>query len=69
VEALRFLAGHCARRERPLRAGMFISTGAATGIHDIEAGQRARVDFGALGAIECVAVAAKPQGIPRAARA
>jgi 2-keto-4-pentenoate hydratase len=60
VEALRFLAEHCARRGRPLKAGMFISTGAASGIHDIAAGQRARVDFGALGAIECVAVAAKP---------
>ena len=49
VEALRFLAEHCAQRGRPLKAGMLISTGAATGIHDIAAGQRARVDFGALG--------------------
>ena len=32
VEALRFLLEHCARRGRPLKAGMLISTGAATGI-------------------------------------
>jgi 2-keto-4-pentenoate hydratase len=55
VEALRFLLEHCARHDRPLKAGMLISTGAATGIHDIVAGQRGRVDFGALGALECIA--------------
>jgi 2-keto-4-pentenoate hydratase len=60
VEALRFLLEHCARRGRPLKSGQLISTGAATGIHDIATGQRARVDFGTLGAIECVAVAAEP---------
>jgi 2-keto-4-pentenoate hydratase len=58
VEALRFLLEHCARRGRPLRSGMLISTGAATGIHDIASGQSGRVDFGALGAMECTAVAA-----------
>jgi len=70
VEALRFLLEHCAQRGRPLKAGMLISTGAATGIHEISVGQHARVDFRALGAIECVAVAAKPEagGISRAAR-
>ena len=69
-EALRFLLEHCARRGRPLKAGMLVSTGAATGIHDIEIGQRARVDFGALGAIECAAVAAAPESkVARAARA
>jgi len=73
LEALRFLLEHCARRARPLRAGLFISTGAATGIHDIEIGQRARVDFGDQGTIECLAVAAEPvttaAGISQAARA
>jgi 2-keto-4-pentenoate hydratase len=70
VEALRFLLEHCAQRGRPLKAGMLISTGAATGIHEIAIGQHARVDFRALGAIECVAVAAKPEsaGASRAAR-
>ncbi|MEJ1968143.1 MAG: fumarylacetoacetate hydrolase family protein [Rhizomicrobium sp.] len=60
LESLLFLAAHCAGRGRPLKAGMLISTGAATGIHDIAAGQRARVDFGALGAIDCLAVPATP---------
>jgi 2-keto-4-pentenoate hydratase len=70
VEALRFLLDHCAQRGLPLKAGMLISTGAATGIHEIAIGQHARVDFRAQGAIECVAVAAKPEsaGAARAAR-
>lgn len=71
VEALRFLLEHCARRGRPLKEGLLISTGAATGIHDIEIGQRARVDFGTLGAIECVAAAADavPVEVSRTAHA
>jgi 2-keto-4-pentenoate hydratase len=69
VEALRFLAEHCAGRGRPLKAGMLISTGAATGIHDIAIGQRARVDFGALGAIDCIAADAIPVEASRIARA
>ena len=73
VEALRFLLEHCARRGRPLKAGLLISTGAATGIHDIEAGQSGRVTFGTLGAIDCIAVAAEPVSekteISRSARA
>ncbi|MBS0472831.1 MAG: 2-keto-4-pentenoate hydratase [Proteobacteria bacterium] len=58
IEALRFLAEHCAAHGRPLTKGLLISTGAATGIHDIAIGQRGKVDFGALGAIECIATAA-----------
>ena len=70
IESLRFLLEHCAKRGRPLKAGMLISTGAATGIHDIEIGQRARVDFGPLGGIECVATAAQGETeTSRAARA
>jgi 2-keto-4-pentenoate hydratase len=70
LESLRFLAGHCARRGLPLKAGMLISTGAATGIHDIAIGQAGRVSFGALGAIDCIAVAAQgaSQETGRAAR-
>jgi len=70
IESLRFLLEHCAKRGRPLKAGMLVSTGAATGIHDIAIGQRARVDFGSLGGIECVAVAAQGETeTSRAARA
>lgn len=55
LESLKFVAEHCARRGRPLKAGMLISTGAATGIHDIVAGQRARVEFEGIGVILCAA--------------
>ncbi|MES2034225.1 MAG: 2-keto-4-pentenoate hydratase [Pseudomonadota bacterium] len=58
--ALAFLLGHCASRGRPLTAGMYVTTGAATGIHDIYAGQRARVSFGEFGEIFCIAVEARP---------
>jgi 2-keto-4-pentenoate hydratase len=53
--ALQFVAEHCARRGRPLKAGMLISTGAATGIHDIVSGQTARVEFKGIGTIHCLA--------------
>jgi 2-keto-4-pentenoate hydratase len=34
---------------------MLISTGAATGIHDIVAGQKARIEFKGIGTIHCAA--------------
>lgn len=58
--ALAFALGRCARRGLPLRAGMLVSTGAATGIHDILAGQSARILFGAAGELRCRAVPARP---------
>lgn len=58
--ALAFLLGHCAARGRPLKAGMYVTTGAATGIHEISAGQSARVRFGEFGEIFCVAEDARP---------
>lgn len=61
VAALRFALSRCARRGMPLRAGQFVSTGAATGIHDIRAGQRARVSFDGIAAIPVVAVPAMPR--------
>lgn len=45
VAALRFALTRCAKRGMPLRAGQWVSTGAATGIHDVIAGQHARVVF------------------------
>ncbi len=59
--ALCWLLGHTARRGRPLKAGQLISTGAATGVHEIAIGQLARVSFGADGEIICRAVRATPQ--------
>jgi 2-keto-4-pentenoate hydratase len=40
-----------------LKAGDIVCTGALTGMHPITVGQRARADFGALGQVECLAVA------------
>lgn len=56
--SLAFLLAACARRGRPLKAGQLVTTGAASGIHDIEAGQTARITFGDLEAIDCVAIPA-----------
>ncbi len=59
VEPLRFVAELCARRGHPLKAGMLITTGAITGIHDVVPGELARVEFKGLGAIQCVATPLK----------
>lgn len=60
LEALKFIAEISAVRGRPLRAGMLISTGAATGIHDITSGQTARVEFKGIGTILCAAKTREP---------
>jgi len=56
VESLRCALETCARRGRPLKAGSLIASGAVTGVHDIKAGQSARVEFGDYGTIDCRAV-------------
>lgn len=61
MESVRFLLEHAARRGRPLKAGQLVSTGAATGIHDIAAGQVGRVSFGRHGSVGCRTVAATPR--------
>jgi len=58
--ALAFALGRCARRGLPLRAGMLVTTGAATGIHDIVAGQRSELRFGPWGSLHCHPVTALP---------
>lgn len=60
LSALAFALARCARRGYPLKAGALITTGAATGIHDIVAGQHAVVRFGRFGELHCDAVAAVP---------
>lgn len=60
--SLAFLMAACAQRGRPLKAGQFVTTGAASGIHDIEAGQTARITFGDVEEIRCIAVPAQPAG-------
>lgn len=58
LDSLAFLLNLLHRRGRRLEAGQLISTGAATGVHDIVVGQRAVADFGEDGRIECLAVPA-----------
>jgi 2-keto-4-pentenoate hydratase len=58
--ALAFALMRCARRGRPLRAGCLVSTGAASGIHDILPGQRAALVFENIGTLRCRAVPAAP---------
>ena len=55
VASLVYLLGICAARGRPLKRGQLVTTGATSGIHDIEAGQTARIVFGDLDEIRCVA--------------
>ena len=43
--SLAFLMNAAAARGRPLKRGQLVTTGAASGIHDIEAGQTARITF------------------------
>jgi len=59
--SLAFLMNAVAARGRPLRRGQFVTTGAASGIHDIAAGQSARIVFDGLDEIHCVARPAEAQ--------
>ena len=58
--SLAFLMNAVAARGRPLKRGQLVTTGAASGIHDIEAGQTARITFGDLDEIRCIAQTALP---------
>lgn len=58
LQSLAFLLDLLHHRGRRLEAGQLVSTGAATGVHDILAGQAAVADFGDDGRIECLAVPA-----------
>lgn len=56
LSALAFALRVNACRGRPLRAGDFVSTGAATGVHSIAAGQLAEATFAGIGSLRCRAV-------------
>ena len=62
LDSLAFLLNLLHRRGRRLEAGQLISTGAATGVHSILAGQGAVADFGADGRIACIAEPARGEG-------
>jgi 2-keto-4-pentenoate hydratase len=69
LAALAYILNHCVERGRPLREGQWISSGAVTGVHRIEAGQSAELWSGDFGALRCRAVAAQEEQTPAAARA
>lgn len=69
LAALAFLLTHCAERGKPLREGQLISSGAVTGVHQIEAGQSAELSFGGYGMLRCRAVPARGEETPAAAGA
>ena len=60
LAALAFALRCNARRGRPLRAGEFVSTGAATGVHPIGAGQSAEAIFTGIGSLSCTTVPMTP---------
>ncbi len=60
VESLRFLLENCAQRGMPAKEGWMISTGAVTGVHQIEPGQSARLVFVGFSSIDCAATPAAP---------
>jgi 2-keto-4-pentenoate hydratase len=60
LDAFAFTLGKCAARGRPLRAGMWITTGMITGVHDIRIGQQSRHVFAGFGEVGCRIVRANP---------
>lgn len=60
LAGLAFALGRCARNGQPLRAGQYVTTGAATGIHDIRPGEGGRVKFSGLATLNVRAVPRMP---------
>ena len=60
LSALAFAMRCNALRGRPLRSGDFVSTGAATGVHTIGAGQSAEAIFAGVGSLKCLTVPMAP---------
>lgn len=54
LTALAFALGLNARRGRPLRAGDYVTTGAATGVHSIRVGQSAEAHFSGVATVRCL---------------
>jgi 2-keto-4-pentenoate hydratase len=53
IAAFAYVLGRAARMGFPIRKGDLISTGAITGVHQVQIGQRGEADFGAFGVISC----------------
>ena len=59
-QAIAFALNQAAELCIGIPAGTLISTGAITGVHSVEIGQRCLADFGPLGALNCEVVVASP---------
>lgn len=59
--AVRFLLGNLNQRGIDWSQGVWVSTGAITGVHPIRLGQRAVATFGNYGSVACRIVAAQPK--------
>jgi 2-keto-4-pentenoate hydratase len=59
--AVRFLLRHLCAHKIPITAGLWISSGAITGVHPVQPGQRVHAIFGSDYRVECSIAAAEPQ--------
>lgn len=59
--AVRFLLGNLAARGIDFSAGLWVSSGAITGVHRVAPGQAVLAHFGAHGSVACTIVAATAQ--------
>ncbi len=58
--AVDFWLEHAAAYDLDASAGVLISTGAVTGVHDAEIGSVSRADFGRFGSLDVRLIAAEP---------
>ena len=59
--AVRFIIAHLVQRQLGVGEGLWVSTGAVTGVHQIAPGQAATAQFGGYGGTACRIVAASGQ--------
>jgi 2-keto-4-pentenoate hydratase len=59
--AVRFLLGNLSARGFDLSQGLWVSTGAITGVHPVEPGQKVTAVFGEHGSLSCMISLAQPR--------
>ncbi len=59
--AVRFLLGNLSARGFDLSQGLWVSTGAITGVHPVEPGQKVTATFGEHGSLSCTINEAQPR--------
>lgn len=61
IGSVRFLLENLIARGITIEPGWWVSTGAVTGVHQVQPGQAVEADFGPLGTLHCTIVAQKPR--------